>query len=188
MCRVENTIIYAGGEVILPVATIDRFDIDYGVWTSQALTELSLARKELACAAALDVVVFAGGISVAVSPNTDIYNNTLAKWTPGKPLSKARRNLSAVTWGTKLYFLGGFELTVSAGMLPLLCFARLHSLQCSIADCETWAPPECEFGSAILLSLLSKLQSSIFTMSSPKCGVQRRLPVAWDAICPPSLP
>ena len=118
MCRVENTIIYAGGETDLSVvATIDRYDSDYGVWTSQALTQLSLARSYLACASALDVVMFAGGISLTIAANTDIYNNTLGKWTPGKPLSKARKLLSAVTWGTKLYFIGGVELTPSAGTM-----------------------------------------------------------------------
>jgi hypothetical protein len=118
MCRVENTIIYAGGELGADVvATIDRFDTDYGVWTSQALTQLSLARSYLACASALDVVVFAGGISLAITGVTDIYNNTLGKWTPGKRLSKPRKGLSAVSWGTKLYFIGGTELVGSPGAI-----------------------------------------------------------------------
>ncbi len=116
MCRVENTIIYAGGEFGADVvATIDRFDTDYGVWTSQALTQLSLARSWLACASALDVVVFAGGISLAITGVTDIYNNTLGKWTPGRRLSKPRKGLSAVSWGTRLYFIGGTELVGSPG-------------------------------------------------------------------------
>ncbi len=73
------------------------------------------AAAELACASALDMIVFAGGVSLANSALTDMYNNTLAKWTPGPPLSIARRALTGVTWGTKLYFIGGFALAESGG-------------------------------------------------------------------------
>jgi hypothetical protein len=61
------------------------------------------------------MIVFAGGVSLANSALTDMYNNTLAKWTPGPPLSIARRALTGVTWGTKLYFIGGFALAESGG-------------------------------------------------------------------------
>ena len=45
-CRVQNTVIAAGGSIAgLPVGTIDRFDSEYGVWTSQTLTVLSLPRS-----------------------------------------------------------------------------------------------------------------------------------------------
>ncbi len=62
------------------------------------------------------MIVFAGGVSLANSAYTDLYNNTLAKWTPGPPLSIARRALTGVSWGSKLYFIGGFALAESGGM------------------------------------------------------------------------
>ena len=74
------------------------------------------------------MIVFAGGVSLANSAYTDLYNNTLAKWTPGPPLSIARRALTGVAWGSKLYFIGGFALAESGGTLRTIClsfFTRL---------------------------------------------------------------
>ena len=49
-CRVQNTVIAAGGSIAgLPVGTIDKFDSEYGVWTSQTLTVLSLPRSGTQC-------------------------------------------------------------------------------------------------------------------------------------------
>jgi hypothetical protein len=61
------------------------------------------------------MIVFAGGVSLANSALTDLYNNTLAKWSRGPPLSIARRALTGVAWGSKLYFIGGFALAESGG-------------------------------------------------------------------------
>ena len=112
----KGKVYFAGGyQQIAPTfvasSVVDIYDISTGTWSS---TNLSQPRINIGGTVLGDSILFVGGTTLDASGNAelstvmDIYNQTTATWTQAT-LPVPMRAMSAVTIGTKAYFLKGYS-------------------------------------------------------------------------------
>lgn len=112
----KGKVYFAGGyQQIAPTfiasSVVDIYDIGTGTWSS---TNLSQPRINIGGTVLGDSILFVGGTTFDASGNAelstvmDIYNQTTATWTQAT-LPVPMRAMSAVTIGTKAYFLKGYS-------------------------------------------------------------------------------
>ena len=112
---IQNKVIFGGGYGTAITNVVDMYDISTDTWTSTTTNpnlKLSVARYNLAAAAAGNKILFAGGDTGNSSAVVDMYDVSTNTWTststnPNLKLSFARPNLAAAATGNKILFAGG---------------------------------------------------------------------------------